>query len=113
MSRLQISCLPLYPLKVEHQLGKLCAYLQPSADSRRLPSAHLTVGEFLHLMVSSSAPASFASTAQSAALMSTICWTGLAFDEAPGVSERFAICVRFGADLDQRCVVASSLISLA
>ena len=86
----------------------------PSAVSgRRLPSANLTAGEFLHVMMSCGALANFATTAQSAAPMGTMCWTGSAFDEAPGVSERFAICVRLRADLDQRCVVAFRLIGLA
>jgi hypothetical protein len=38
------SYLPLYPLKVGHQLGKLCAYLRPPLASARRPSHHQTVG---------------------------------------------------------------------
>ncbi len=44
MSAFRCSYLPLYPLKVGHQLGKLCAYLHPSAESPSLPSLYPLVG---------------------------------------------------------------------
>ena len=36
-------CASIPPSQVHSQLGKLCAYLQPAADSRRCPSLHLSV----------------------------------------------------------------------